>query len=67
MKPDNTEILSKHQKEILKLLDFTKKFNFYLAGGTGPALYLGHRSSIDFDFYTEKNLKIYQYILKKEK
>lgn len=57
LKPDNTEILSKHQKEILKLLDFTKKFNFYLAGGTGPALYLGHRSSIDFDFYTEKKFK----------
>jgi len=27
---------------------------FYLAGGTGLALQLGHRISIDFDFFWEK-------------
>ena len=28
------------------------KDRFYLAGGTGLALWLGHRRSIDFDFFT---------------
>ncbi len=28
--------------------------NFYLAGGTGLALHLGHRKSIDLDFFSEK-------------
>lgn len=30
------------------------KDRFYLAGGTGLALQLGHRQSIDFDFFTDK-------------
>jgi predicted nucleotidyltransferase component of viral defense system len=29
--------------------------DFYLAGGTGLALQIGHRISIDFDFFTDKN------------
>jgi predicted nucleotidyltransferase component of viral defense system len=29
--------------------------NFYLAGGTGLALQLGHRRSLDLDFFSEKN------------
>lgn len=57
LRPNNTQILSEEQKKILKLLDFTEKLNFYLAGGTGLALYLGHRTSIDFDFYTEKKFE----------
>jgi ABC-type tungstate transport system permease subunit len=28
--------------------------NFYLAGGTGLALQLGHRKSLDLDFFSEK-------------
>lgn len=62
LKPTNFNILSKNQKEVLKNLSFTKKFNFYLAGGTGLSLYLAHRTSTDFDFYTYKrfkNLSIY--------
>ncbi|MCF7830962.1 nucleotidyl transferase AbiEii/AbiGii toxin family protein [Candidatus Gracilibacteria bacterium] len=49
-------ILSDKQKELLPLL---KSFSsdFYLAGGTAIALQLGHRSSIDFDLFTEKELK----------
>ena len=45
------EILSKTQKDIFKKLSFLKKHNFYLAGGTALALQIGHRTSIDFDFY----------------
>ena len=47
-------ILDKKRKEILPIL---KKFKdrFYLAGGTGLALQLGHRDSIDFDYFTDKD------------
>lgn len=47
-------VLSRKQKEIIRNLDFLSK-NFYLAGGTGLALHLGHRTSVDFDFYTLKH------------
>jgi hypothetical protein len=30
---------------------------FYLSGGTGLSLQLGHRESLDLDFFTEKNFK----------
>ena len=50
-----------HQEAIT--LEAKKIFNklnhfphFYLAGGTGLALQLGHRISIDFDFFWEKNI-----------
>lgn len=47
----HTEIFSPNQAALLALL---KPFNrsFYLVGGTAIALYLGHRRSIDFDFFT---------------
>jgi len=38
----------------LKKLGFIEKYGFYLAGGTALALRIGHRDSLDFDFYTEK-------------
>jgi len=47
-------ILDKKRLEILPLLENFKK-NFYLAGGTGLALQLGHRDSIDFDFFSSKD------------
>lgn len=48
------KILDKKRTEILKLfLDF--KSDFYLAGGTGLALQIGHRDSVDFDFFTRKS------------
>jgi len=46
------QVLNKNQIEIVQKLGFLRKSGFYLAGGTGLALQLGHRSSIDFDFYT---------------
>ena len=46
-------ILDKKRQEVLKKLSFLKEkeYGFYLAGGTAVALQLGHRDSIDFDFF----------------
>lgn len=35
---------------------FSRFKEFYLVGGTALALQLGHRKSVDFDFFTEKEL-----------
>jgi len=47
------EILDEQRKNILPLFASFKN-DFYLAGGTALALQLGHRDSIDFDFFSEK-------------
>jgi len=46
-------------KKRLALLPLFKAFknDFYLAGGTGLALQLGYRDSIDFDFFSKKEFK----------
>jgi len=53
------EVISKETRSNLELL---KKANvldgFYLAGGTGLALQIKHRFSIDLDFFTEKDIDI---------
>lgn len=59
------DILDRKRIEILPLLKFFKE-KFYLAGGTGLALQLGHRDSIDFDFFKEDHFdtfKLYAEIL----
>jgi hypothetical protein len=48
-------ILDKNRLAILPLLKNFKK-DFYLAGGTGLALQLGHRDSIDFDFFCQQDI-----------
>lgn len=49
----HSEILTKDQNKLLSLVaEFFE--NFYLAGGTAVALYLGHRRSIDFDLFSKK-------------
>ena len=50
------DILSENQSE---LLPFIAKFrrSYYLVGGTAVALYIGHRRSIDFDLFSEKEIK----------
>ena len=48
------DILDKKRKNILPLFESFKN-DFYLAGGTALALQLGHRDSIDFDFFSEKD------------
>lgn len=46
-------VLDNKRKAILPLLAFLKK-EFYLAGGTGISLQMGHRISVDFDYFTKK-------------
>lgn len=46
------DILDKERMSILPRLSFLKD-RFYLAGGTGLALQLGHRDSVDFDFFAK--------------
>ncbi|MEI6378554.1 MAG: nucleotidyl transferase AbiEii/AbiGii toxin family protein [Candidatus Falkowbacteria bacterium] len=48
------DILDKERLAILPLLK-TFKRDFYLAGGTALALRLGHRDSIDFDFFCRQD------------
>ena len=50
------EILNKEQKELLPTLAKFKR-EYYLVGGTAIALHIGHRESIDFDLFKEKNLR----------
>jgi len=49
-----SEVLDKKRKELLLQLGFLKKYGFYMAGGTALALQIGHRTSLDFDFYTKR-------------
>lgn len=52
------EVLTKDTKEHLALLGRSAILkDAYLAGGTGCALQLGHRLSIDFDFFTVKQFE----------
>lgn len=48
-------ILNAKQVKTLTDLSFLEKLGFYLAGGTALALQLGHRTSLDFDFYNPKH------------
>jgi len=50
------EVLTKKQIELLPLLKLFSQ-DFGLVGGTAMALYLGHRRSIDFDLFTNKEFK----------
>ncbi len=48
------EALNDKGKEIFPKLKQFK--NFYLAGGTALALQIGHRISVDFDFFSDKDI-----------
>lgn len=50
------EILNKEQVELLPILSQFKR-EYYLVGGTAIALHIGHRESIDFDLFKEKNIR----------
>jgi len=49
------EVLSPEQLNILSLVSKFRR-EFYLAGGTAIALYIGHRRSIDFDLFKQGQL-----------
>lgn len=48
------DILPPEQKALLPLLGPTRRLGYTLYGGTAIALQLGHRESIDFDFFTDR-------------
>lgn len=48
------EVITSKAKQIFDRLSHFP--NFYLAGGTGLALQLGHRISVDFDLFWRKNI-----------
>ena len=50
------EILSKEQLDLLPILSQFKR-EYYLVGGTAIALHIGHRESIDFDLFKEKDIR----------
>lgn len=49
------EILDQKRLALLPLFQSFKEY-FYLAGGTALALQIGHRDSVDFDFFCEKDI-----------
>jgi hypothetical protein len=50
------EVLPAAQREIWTDLAGTPELNFVLYGGTAIALHLGHRESLDFDFFRSESL-----------
>ena len=52
------EILTERQREALRLLGAkATERDFYLAGGTAIALHLGHRRSVDFDWFLSERME----------
>src|SRR6266700_236837 len=52
----HSEILSAAQQSALAVLSQQAELrDFYLAGGTALALHLGHRRSVDFDFFRQES------------
>lgn len=49
------DILDEPRRRLLADLSFLKDEGFYLAGGTALALQIGHRRSLDFDFYIPRD------------
>lgn len=61
LKP-NLSILPKAQQMLWEKLGFLKELSFVLYGGTAIALQLGHRISVDFDFFSSEELNKNQLI-----
>lgn len=52
------DILNKNQKKLLERLDFLAQIPLYMGGGTALSLQLGHRTSVDFDLYSEEKFDV---------
>src|SRR4051794_6043444 len=50
------DVLPAAQREIWPSLAPARRLNFVLYGGTAIALHLGHRESLDFDFFRSEPL-----------
>jgi len=52
------DVLSKELQTVLREISpFMSERSIYLGGGTALAVYLGHRVSVDLDWFTEKPLR----------
>jgi len=59
MKKYHIEILPDQQRHLFDILAETNWIScFYMAGGTALGLHIGHRQSIDFDFFSKEKFKI---------
>ena len=56
MHPETIDKRTKSVLEKIAELDFIQ--DFYLAGGTALAIQLGHRESIDLDFFSHKKFSV---------
>ena len=54
-------ILDTKRLDLLPLLKSIKK-DFYLSGGTALALQIGHRDSVDFNFFKEGDVNTKNYL-----
>ncbi|OHB70056.1 MAG: hypothetical protein A2W23_08250 [Planctomycetes bacterium RBG_16_43_13] len=54
-------LLPQHKKAVEQVRKFIDTEDFYLAGGTALYYYLGHRDSIDLDFFTQKEFDFVKY------
>ncbi len=62
----HTGILTSKQKKVLQnLAPVVSTMGYYLGGGTAIALHLGHRRSVDFDWFT-KQMSMQPIIVAKE-
>lgn len=52
------DILNQNQKKLLERLGFLANTSLYMGGGTALALQLGHRTSVDFDTYSEEKFDV---------
>lgn len=52
------EVLGRGQRSVLaRIAPLARERGFYLAGGTGLALQLGHRRSVDFDWFRRQPIE----------
>ena len=51
----DNKVLNSNQVHIIPMLGFLKSRNVYLGGGTALAMQVGHRTSVDLDFFSEQN------------
>lgn len=51
------EILPESQRRLWPELRTLRRFGFVLYGGTAIALRIGHRSSVDFDFFADRSFR----------
>ena len=57
------EAIPKQNREIFAALPDFKEF--YLAGGTALSLQIGHRVSVDFDLFSDKEIVVERKLIRK--